>query len=342
MKFIILLSLISFSASADRDCVNCAAQLREENAAHNLEEFSKRLEHWSANSSQVMNAPCKHKSFDTEKMNQELSALTGTKDKKIRGVKFKGENPELLRVFKNLTTKSNLKWWEKFFYKTEPEVDVQALHSVNPECEKVLCAVDKIWGQYAGRKMLFLNMKFGYNSSNITNKNAAPFAESEIDDVLMALEDLPKSIMPMVNNRKLIKYLPDAEHPDKGPKVWADSRIVLFAPWFAGEQGLRFQTLAHEVGHVINYALPADKSAAFNALSSWVKVGDKWEFDSIGACMPSKYSMVSPMEDFAESASAYRYNGRSLLAQCPAKYNFLRDNAFAGVEYREETQCAGK
>ncbi|MES2528760.1 MAG: hypothetical protein V4598_16870 [Bdellovibrionota bacterium] len=342
MKFIILFLLISFGVMADNDCVNCAANLRAETHAHNLEEFSKRLEHWSANSSQVMNAPCKHKTFDTEKMNQELVSLIGKKDKKILGVKFKDENPELLRVFKNLTVKNKMSWFEKLFYKTEPEVNLQGVHAINPECDKVLCAVDKIWGQFVGRKMLFMNMKYGYNSSNITNKNAAPFSEPEIDDVLMAMEDLPKSIMPMVRDRKLIKYLPDAEHPDKGPKVWADSRIVLFAPWFAGEQGLRFQTLAHEVGHVMHYALPSQKSNEFNAMSSWVKVGDKWEFDTIGACMPSKYAMTSPMEDFAETASAYRYNGRALLAQCPAKYAFLKDTVFQGVEYRDESQCAGK
>ncbi len=341
MKYILLIFFISLSAAATTDCVDCLPDLHP-TTNHNLEEFSSRLEHWSANSSQVMNSPCKHKTFDTERMNQELASMTGKKDKKILGVKFKDENPELLKVFKNLTVKSKLKWWEKFFYRSEPEVDIQGVHAVNPECDKVLCAVDKIWGQYVGRKMLYMNLKFGFNSSNITNANAAAFAENEIDDVLMSLQDLPQSAMPMGNNRKLIKYLPDEAHPDKGPTVWADSRIAIFAPWFNGSQGLRFQTLLHEVGHVQHYSLPPEKSAEFNALSSWVKVGDNWEFDSIGACMASRYAMTSPMEDFAESASAYRYNARSLLAQCPAKYNFLRDTVFKGVEYREESQCAGK
>lgn len=341
MKLIFLIILFSFSIQASDDCVNCLPDIHSSHS-HNLEEFSSRLEHWSANHSQVMNSPCKHKTFDTEKMNQELTSMTGKKDKKILGVKFKDENPELLKVFKNLTVKSKLKWWEKFFYRSVPEVDIQGVHAINPECNKVLCAVDKIWGQYVGRKMLYMNMKFGFNSSNITNANAAVFAENEIDDVLMSLQDLPQSLMPIVNNRKLIKYLPDEANPDKGPLVWADARIAIFAPWFTGSQGLRAQTLIHEVGHIQHYALPPDKSAEFNALSSWVKVGDKWEFDSIGACMPSKYAMTSPMEDFAESTSAYRYNGRALLAQCPAKYNFIRDHVFKGVEYREESQCAGK
>ncbi len=342
MNIFLLTIFISLTALATPDCVDCLPEYNQEMTDHNLEEFSKKLEHWSANSSQVMNSPCKHKTLDVESMNQTLTSMTGKKDQRIRGVKFQAENPELLKAFKNLTQKSRLKWWEKIFVKSPTEVDVQRVHAINPDCDKVLCAVDKIWGKYVGRKMLYLNLKFGFNSSQITNANAVVFGESEMDDVLMSLQDLPQSIMPIVKNRMLIKYLPDEKNPDKGDKVWADSRIVLFTPWFRGEQGLRFQTLAHEVGHIMQDALPPQKAAEFNALSSWVRVGDNWEFDSIGACMPSKYAMTSPSEDFAESVSAYRYNARALFAQCPAKYNFLKDTVFAGVEYREESQCSGK
>ncbi len=341
MKILFFILFISLPLVAN-DCLNCPPDLANPVAEHNLEEFSKKLQHWSASSSQVMNSPCKHKNFDVESMNQTLSSMTGKKDKKLLGVQFKNENPELLKVFKNLTVKSRLTWWQKLFTKSPPEVDLQGVHSINPECVKVLCAVDKIWGQFVGRKMLYMNMKFGFNSSELTNPNAAVFSESEIDDVLLGLQDLPQSIMPMVNNRKLIKYLPDAANPDSGPLVWADSRIVLFAPWFKATQGSRFQTLAHELGHILHYAIPSEKKTEFNALSSWVKIGDTWEFDVLGACMPSNYAMTNPNEDFAESASAYRYNARALYAQCPAKYNFLKNSVFAGVEYREESQCSGK
>lgn len=341
MKILFLILFISLPLFAN-DCLDCSPSLAPEGAKHNLEEFSKKLEQWGASSSQVMNSACKSKTFDVEVMHKTLSSMTGNEDKKIRGVQFENEAPQLLTVFKNLTVKNKSPWWQTPFLKSPPEVSLQILHSINPECRKVLCAVDKIWGQFLGRKMLYMNLKFGFNPSEISNSNAAPFSESEIDDVLLGLQDLPKSFMPMVNNRKLIKYHPDEAHPDKGPLVWADSRIALFAPWFQATQGLRFYTLAHELGHVLHEKIPDSKKTEFSALSSWVKVGDNWEFDLIGACMPSTYAMTSPYEDFAESTSAYRYNARALLAQCPAKYNFLKNSVFAGVEFLEESQCSGK
>lgn len=333
----ILLLFISLSTFAHDDC----GEIHDGSEIGNLDVFSKNLEHWSANANQVMNAPCKHKAFDVEGMNRELEQLTGKKKKKIAGVTLKGENPALLQAFQKLTQKHNLTWFEKLFFKTPDENNIQRDYSINPECDKVLCAVDKIWGQYLGRKLLFMNLKYGYNGSELTNSNAARFNDSELDTVLMTLSDLPQAIMPMGRGRPLVKYLPDAEHPDKGPTVWADSLVRLYAPWFSAPQGLQFQTMAHEIGHNLHNNMSEAEFQQWMNLSSWVKAGDKWEFDSIGACMTSNYSMTSPLEDFAETASAYRYNARALQVQCPVKYNFMK-TVFKGTEYLEESQCLGK
>lgn len=343
MKTIILFFLVSFSSFAHEDCATCLPEFLPDTSTSNLEEFSSRLEHWSANNDQVMSAPCKHKVLDLPALNQSLEGMTGKKDKKILGVKFEDENPDLLRVFKNLTSKtSDWKWWEKIFYKHDPDLNLQANYQVNPECKKVLCAVDKIWGQYVGRKLLFMNLKFGYNGSELVHANAARYSDAEMDDLILAMSDLPQAMMPLGNNREITKYLATESHPDKGPTVWADSLVRLYAPWFRGPQGLRFQTLVHEMGHNINSSISPELNQRWLGMSSWVKTGDKWEFDSVGACMPSRYALTSPLEDFAETSSAYRYNGRALLAQCPEKYNFMKDNVFHGVEYREESQCSGK
>lgn len=343
MKFLIAV-LISASALAAEDCVNCQSHLREDPTVSNLEEFSDRLEHWSANESQVMNAPCKHKTFSTDAMNTELSAMTGNKKKTIGGIRLTDENPELLKVFKRLTTKNKQSWFERLFSRNDqgPEFDFQSNFSVNPECTKVLCAVDKIWGQYAGRKLLYLNLKTGYNGSEYLRENSARFSEGELDDILMAMEDLPHAVMPMYTDRQLRKSPVPKEPPGSPSITWADSAVTIYPAWFQGAQGLRFQTLVHEVGHNLHAKLPQEKYAQWLTLSSWVKTGDSWQYDILGACMPSKYGMTSPQEDFAETASAYRYNARALLAHCPEKYNFMRDNVFRGVEYREESQCSGR
>lgn len=332
--YLVFISLMTFAHE------NCG-EIHTDSQVHNLEVFSKDLEHWSANDQQVMSAPCKHKAFHTDEMNLELSTLVGKKDKKIRGVKFQDENPELLNAFRKLTQKSDSSWLERLFPQLSTKSNLQKTYSVNPECEKVLCAVDKIWGPYLGRKLLYLNYKFGYNGSELSHKNSQRLNESELDDVLISLSDLPKSFMPMGKGRPLVKHAPDSEHPDKGPDVWADSEIRLYSPWFSGSQPMRFQAMVHELGHHLHEQLPPEKYQEWLSLSSWVKLGEKWEFDSIDACLVSKYSMLSPMEDFAETAAAYRYNGKALLAQCPQKYSFMKD-IYKGTEYREESHCSGK
>lgn len=334
MLYLILLSLSSFAHE------NCG-EIHTDSQVHNLEVLSKDLEHWSANDQQVMSAPCKHKAFHTDVMNQELSALVGNKDKKIRGVKFQDENPELLSAFRKLTQKNNSSWLERLFPQLSSKNNLQKTYSVNPECEKVLCAVDKIWGQYAGRKLLYLNYKFGYNGSELSHANSARFNDSELDDVLISLSDLPKGFMPMGKGRPLVKHAPDAENPDKGPEVWADSGIRLYSPWFSGSRPMRFQAVVHELGHHMHEQLPSQKFQKWMELSSWVKVGESWEFDSIDACFVSKYSMASPLEDFAETAAAYRYNGKALFGQCPQKYAFMK-TIYNDTEYREESHCSGQ
>lgn len=343
MKYLIL-ALFSFSVFAHEECVNCEAHLREDSTVSNLEEFSNTLEHWSANANQVMNAPCKHKSFDTQAMNAELTAMSGNKKKKIGGIQLTDENPELLKVFKRLTTKSKAGWFEKLIGldNSGPEFNFQSNFNVNPECSKVLCAVDKIWGQYAGRKLLFMNLKFGYNGSEYLKENSSRFNESELDDILMSLSDLPQAIMPMYADRSMRKSSVQDKATTATSIVWADSAVTIYPPWIAGPQGLRFQTLVHEVGHNLHQKMSNEKFREWMGMSSWVKTGDKWNYDILGACMTSKYGMTSPLEDFAETASAYRYNAKALLARCPAKYNFMRDNVFRGVEYREESQCSGR
>lgn len=45
------------------------------------------------------------------------------------------------------------------------------------------------------------------------------------------------------------------------------------------------------------------------------------------------YARTNPMEDMAVSVEMYMYDARNLRAQSPARYEFIRDNIFGGVEY---------
>jgi len=336
------LILISLSAFAHEDCAKCVPENAVSSSVGSLEEFSKRLEHFSADPTQVMNAPCKTKTFDVQEMNQSLSALSGKKDKSIRGVKFTDESPVLLNAFQTLTQKNRLSWLEKLFRKTPPERNIQAEFNVNPGCEKVVCAVDKIWGRDVGRKLLYLFIHHRYNGSDLLRPEAAKFTDPELDDILMTLNDLPKSLRPLGKNRPLMKFKKEAISPEQSPLLWANSTVHLFTPWVEGPKYKRQYVLFHEFGHNLHGTMGPQKYDEWLRLSNWVKAGDRWEFDSIGACVTSNYAMTHPNEDFAEAASAYRYNGRAFLAQCPEKYRYMKENVFNHVEYREESQCFGK
>jgi hypothetical protein len=194
----------------------------------------------------------------------------------------------------------------------------------------------------ASKRLLYLYLKFGFNGSELAFKNAQRLSENELDDVLMTLNDFPSAMIPISPGRQLTKYLADEKHPDKGDQVWADSTVILFAPWFQGQQGSREGVLFHEVSHILQYQLPKASQRKWNKLSSWVKKGDSWEFDTIDACMISLYSMRDTYEDFAETAAAYRYNARFLKRLCPEKYQFMKDNVFRGVEFQDQSQCSAR
>jgi hypothetical protein len=59
-------------------------------------------------------------------------------------------------------------------------------------------------------------------------------------------------------------------------------------------------------------------------------------FDRIGGSFVSDYAKTNAYEDFAESASFYRYFPAKLKAAAPAKYQFLKAKVFFGQEYLNE------
>lgn len=70
-------------------------------------------------------------------------------------------------------------------------------------------------------------------------------------------------------------------------------------------------------------------------LSGWKKLQD-WEADE-NHCRVSNYGSTNPDEDFAETASAYRYNARDLQKRCPEKYEWMKARVFDNYEYLDST-----
>jgi len=53
----------------------------------------------------------------------------------------------------------------------------------------------------------------------------------------------------------------------------------------------------------------------------------------------SGYAKTNPLEDIAESITAYRFNPKKLKELSPERYKYLKDRVFMGVEYLSDTQC---
>jgi hypothetical protein len=65
----------------------------------------------------------------------------------------------------------------------------------------------------------------------------------------------------------------------------------------------------------------------------------EWRFyGAAGNNVPTGYSNTNPQEDLCESAMLYLYDPQRLKASSQARYDFVRDNLFKGVEYENGTQ----
>lgn len=115
--------------------------------------------------------------------------------------------------------------------------------------------------------------------------------------------------------------------------------------------------LVHEVGHVVDTGLIDEEDGAESGftdgshavytndssvdfyLISW-ETNNEFQDPTSSYSFVSEYAMTDPFEDFAESYLYYVLHGESFRrlslvnSQLEAKYDFLRDYVFDGVEYR--------
>lgn len=303
-------------------------------------ELTQLLDWFGAGDKQVSEAPCKTKTVPLEKdMLNFIAKKAGNKSVKseeVQGVIFKDENPALIEAFKDFTVAFD----SIGNAKSEEQIEIQKKFQINPECDKVLCAIKKIWGENA-IKMLYIKMKHHYNTSEIAFSHSERFSSKELDDVLLSLEDIPDHLDAIgKRNQRLTRFKEGYTLESYGPEVVANAVIMLFDSWKDKSSPSRQYTIFHEVSHNLAGRLNGmDYHPEWLELSEWVKKGDDWSSKK-DACFSSEYAMTNPAEDFAETATTYRYNGKELKESCPKKYDFMKNNVFKGIEYSEERLCA--
>jgi len=355
MKFIILLCILfiaHITKAQDEQSYSPCIQTTAKSQLDYLNDLEKHIEWFGASDHEIMNAPCKSnklptliemKKFISSKALPDNSqwgwakSLIGPLNKPINGVQFKKESPVMIEAFSKLTTAMDV---FGIFPNENKQIDFQALKNINPECEKVLCAVEKIWGEALGDKILYTLLKHNFNTSEYAFDNSDRFNEKEINDVMLALEDLPKGMIPLGSeNQRLTHFKRGYTLSSNGPGVLANAVIMLFDEWSTSPRIERQYTTFHELSHNIGtHFNKIDLSPGWLSLSHWIKKGDDWSKSS-KACFASEYGLTNPAEDWAESVTAFRYNGANFQKKCPEKFNFIKKYAFNGLEYTSASSC---
>lgn len=291
----------------------------------------------SASTEEIQKAPCKSLKTPSnpEMLNYINSVPSGNQNSDIHGVRFVAERPLLLEAFRKLTTMR-----DTLGYQEEPsaQVDLQNRFSINPACSKVLCAVEKIWGPEMGKKILFLELAFNVNASELSIDGTSRFTPEELNDVILAINDVPKELRSWPRQNQPIVRYERGKMPyfHEGTKTEADAGIMLYDRWASKSSTGRQYVVFHEIAHNISRHLGnLDESPEWFEKSGWVKLGEDWSHGK-EYCAVSNYGARHPDEDFAETLSAYRYNGKALKKRCPEKYEFAKKRVFHGREFLEQ------
>jgi hypothetical protein len=302
-----------------------------------LQSISKTVEPewWSATEEMIINRKCKEKLPTLEEIENEINLKSDSKFKTStskQNVNFEDENPDLIKSFRKLTIAIGPTGEEL------PSEDVQAKYNINPECKKVKCAVEKIFGKELGNKLLYINLKYGFNSSELAFSRSSRLKIEEVNSLISAMQSFPISRFPLSKNKKLTKYTRDPEYRPGGAETYANATTSFFDGWTAQTPAMREYTAVHEMGHYIGTELKADYDPKWLELSGWVKKDKEW-INTAPNSFTSEYGSGKPSEDFAESVSAYRFNPAALKKASPEKYQYIKETVFDGLEYFEEAQC---
>jgi hypothetical protein len=246
----------------------------------------------------------------------------------VFGIQLVDESPYLIKLLESLLTKQA--WLD------EPQKTFQS------RCTQVICAAQEIFGEKVGVQLLFMLGRFGFNGSHLKVRNADLWKSEELDTALLTLSDLPKQLIspnPLAYNHPLnhFKRGNDPTQPDPGQPA-ANAIIFVFNDWSLESAANQRYILFHELGHNADDGLVFSDSPSWFHAAGWKDSDLSWDLIHPERAV-SKYAETNPLEDFAESFAAYRYNSSTLKKASPDVYQFMKKNVFHGIEYTSESSC---
>ena len=296
-------------------------------------EHQKALEWFAASSKDIKNAHCLRTNPFTEDemslwLNSNNSSLKFSET--IRGIKFKDESPENLDAFEKLIIMTG----------DDGEPVKNRIKNYKSKCDKVACALKEIFGE-TSTQLLFMQRRFGMNGSHLAfSDRAIPWKKSELNEVLLALTDYPEGLLPLEDERPLVRLKGDESN------VLANMTITIFNGWKNRSPEVRRSTIVHEIAHIIATKTGLDEDPEWLKQSGW-NINQKFIFEepekefksNRNETLVSEYALKNSWEDLAESVEAYRYNPIHLKNVSPEKYALIKQYIFDNVEYTSDETC---
>lgn len=317
---------------------------------------------WAVSEKDVATAFCKNQSSLSsgeilqylELKNQSEAGDLSPQNAVIHGVTFENESPWFLDLFSKLTTRLG------FYGDPSPrlQVDLQQEFSINPSCNQVFCAVEKIWGIEVGLKLLYLLARYHYNSSDLAYLFSRTLDSNELNDVILGVKDMPLSIFIPGITPKPLYGAGEALESMWGRGAHSNAVIMLFSGWTHLPHLLRQMAIFHELAHTLSHleSPTLDFTPEWLSLGKWTSIESPaiddsrrrglspaskyWKTSLDSSQWVSLYSTTNPSEDFAETVVAYRYAPSRLKGIAPAKYHYIRDRVFKGLEFTSNQACA--
>lgn len=312
--------------------------------------FAQAQSWWAVSELEVETAFCKQRaSLSSDQILAFLGSKMGKtrQDGTIQGIAFESESPWLLELFSQLTSPLTLFGDPKI----QASRDLKTEFSIPETCRSVLCAVEAIWGNDRGLRILYLLARYGYNASDLAFQFSEAMELDELEDVIEGVRDMPLKAYPASDLFKpLYRADQDLEkHYSFG--ACSNAVIMLFSRWAELSPSLRQMVVFHELAHSVSYT----EKPTLDATQEWLELG-AWHSRRSRGRLPSPtaptwkthldpshwisgYAGRNPSEDFAESVVAYRYTPARLRSLSPKKYRYIRDRVFQGLEFTSERDC---
>lgn len=246
---------------------------------------------------------------------------------------FVAESKESIEIYRRLVRPFNLKKivGHKLF-----KNKIKAAQ----KCNSIECALLELFeSQEVLTKVIYIVSKYELNTSAYYNVDAAQLTSDQLDIVLRAIRLVPKKLMPLKKNKRLVRHINETIGYRHKSMIYANASIELYAPWVKElDQDGKTYALFHEFAHNLGYKDNLGRNYNWWKLSDWIDHPMGWRYDR--SKMISKYGASNPSEDAAESIVAYRLDPHKLKKIAPLKYNYLKKHIFDGVEFTSSKACA--